>query len=84
MRPHGHPADGHRLSSLVTYRRSLSALRPHSVPGVHQRPDGRRERIAAYTLITTCLLSRRLGRMADLGLLIDAMIQIVGDDQLRK
>jgi DNA-directed RNA polymerase specialized sigma24 family protein len=39
------------------------------------------QRIAAYTLITTCLISGRLCRMSDLGIVVDAMVEMIGQDQ---
>jgi hypothetical protein len=42
------------------------------------------ERIAAYTLITSSSIAPRLKRMADLGIVIDTMVQIVAEGEMRK
>ena len=40
------------------------------------------ERIAVYTLITTCLLSDKLRRIGDLGVVMDTMVHMIGEDQV--
>jgi DNA-directed RNA polymerase specialized sigma24 family protein len=81
MRPQAHSADHHQSChlSLITCR-YLRYILIRCLAYTNDRAVA--ERIAAYTLITSCLLSRRLGRMADLGLVIETMVQIVGDDQV--
>jgi DNA-directed RNA polymerase specialized sigma24 family protein len=81
MRPQAHAADDHPSChlSLITCR-YLRYILIRTLAYTNDRAVA--ERIAVYTLITTCLLSRRLGRMADLGLVIETMVGIVGDDQV--
>jgi DNA-directed RNA polymerase specialized sigma24 family protein len=81
MRPHAHATD-HQKSchfSLVT-NHYLRYILIRCLAYTNDRAVA--QRIAVYTLITSCILSRRLGAMADLGLVIETMVQIVGDDQV--
>lgn len=41
------------------------------------------QRIAVYTLITSRTVAPRLRRNADLGIVVDTILQMVGDDQCR-
>jgi DNA-directed RNA polymerase specialized sigma24 family protein len=80
MRPHAQPADNNRLTSYqLIANRYLRYILIRCTAYTNDRTVA--QRIAAYTLITTCLLSDRLRRMADLGVVIDTMIEMVGQDQ---
>ncbi len=81
MRPHEHAGDGHRLRG---YRdiidRYLRYVLIRCLAYTNERTLA--ERITAYTLITTCPLVDRLRRRADLGSVIDMIVQMVGEDQI--
>lgn len=42
------------------------------------------ERIAVYGLVTTCLLAVELKRLGQVGLLVDVMVDVVGEDLARR
>jgi DNA-directed RNA polymerase specialized sigma24 family protein len=81
MRPHAHEADHQRAKSyeLIANR----YLRYVLIRGTaYTNEQTLLQRIAAYTLITTCLLSDRLRRSSDLGLVVDTILDMVGQDQI--
>jgi DNA-directed RNA polymerase specialized sigma24 family protein len=86
MRPHAQPADNNRPTDcqrtknyeLIT-QRYLHYILIRCTAYTNDRTVA--QRIAAYTLITTCLISDRLRKMSDLGLVVETMIEMVGQDQ---
>jgi DNA-directed RNA polymerase specialized sigma24 family protein len=86
MRPHAQPADNNRPTNeqraksyqLIT-NRYLRYILLRCTAWTNDRTVA--QRIAAYTLITTCLISDRLRRMADLGIVVDTMVEMIGSDR---
>jgi DNA-directed RNA polymerase specialized sigma24 family protein len=88
MRPHAQPADNNRPTDsqraksyeLIT-QRYLRYILIRCTAYTNDRTLA--QRIAAYTLITTCLISDRLRKMSDLGLVVETMIEMIAGDQTR-
>jgi hypothetical protein len=81
MRPHGHPADGNRLRRYrVIIERYLRYVLIRCLAYTNDRTVG--ESIAAYTLIASCRVTDVLEDERDLGLIVDTVSGIVGNDHL--
>jgi DNA-directed RNA polymerase specialized sigma24 family protein len=81
MRPRAQSADEQRLALYrQTIDRYLRYVLIRSLAYTNDRTLV--ERIAAYTLITTCVLGRRLRDRGQMSLLIETMVEMVGDDQV--
>ena len=80
MRPHPHSPDDNesRQFALITHR-YLRYILIRSLAYTNRRTLA--QQIGVYTLITTCLLAGRLRRRADLGIVVDTMVETVGHDQ---
>jgi hypothetical protein len=82
MRPHAQPAD--ERTRLTIYKQIIDHYLRYILIRCTAYTNDRTvaQRITAHTVITTCLLSDRLRRMSDLGVVVDTMIQMIGEDQV--
>jgi len=82
MRPRGHKAD--EQARLTAYRHIIERYLRYVLIRCtgYTNNKAQVQRIAAYTLVTACLLFDKLRGRAELGSLVEMMVRIVGEDPM--
>jgi hypothetical protein len=82
MRPHDHKAD--EEARFAAYRHIIERYLRYVLIRCagYTNDKAQVQRIAAYTLVTVCLLFDKLRRVGELGSLVELMVKIVGEDPM--